>query len=89
MLAESLTYLYDNDCETAPTEDHRELREACRRAIGDRLSIDVVGFRRYLSCLIRDRYLSDTALDSGSGIEDACEFWGWFDELMWPQPSTA
>ena len=86
VLAESLTYLYDNDCGTA-VEGHHELREACRRAIGARLSIDGVGLRRYLSRLIRDRFLIDTALEGGSGIEDACEFWDWLDQTMWPRPS--
>ena len=86
VLAESLIYLYDNDCGTA-VEGHHELREACRQAIGARLSIDGVGLGRSLSRLIRDRFLNDTALEGGFGIEDACEFWDWLDQTMWPRPS--
>jgi hypothetical protein len=31
-------------------------------------------------------YLSDAALADGQGIEEACEFWTWFDQTMWTAP---
>ena len=85
MLRSALSSLYANDHWTMPGEaDTSELLARCRQAIRDRLLDDNFDFRKYLSRLVRDLYLSEAALEQGRGIEDACEFWSWFDQTMWP-----
>ena len=85
MLGTALSRLYANDHRTMPGEaDASELLALCRQAIRDRLVDDNFDFRVYLSRLVRDLYLSEAALEQGLGIEDACEFWSWFDQTMWP-----
>ena len=33
--------------------------------------------------MVRDVFLSESALQQGHGIDEACEFWSWFDHTMW------
>jgi hypothetical protein len=61
-------------------------RRACTEAILRRM-IDGE-LRCYISRLVRDIYLSDNALQAGLGVEEAFEFWQWFDRTMWPAPSS-
>jgi hypothetical protein len=83
MLRAALSRLYDH--RTTPGEAHTgELLALCRKAVRDRLLDDNFEFRIFLSRLVRDLYLSEAALEQGLGIEDACEFWFWFDQTMWP-----
>jgi hypothetical protein len=83
MLRAALSRLYDH--RTMPGEAHAsELFALCRQAVRDRLLDDNFEFRIFLSRLVRDLYLSEAALGQGLGIEDACEFWSWFDQTMWP-----
>jgi hypothetical protein len=73
--------------------DLQQLRARCQAAIQDQLFNEDVNFRVWFSCLVRDMYLSDAALTHGTGIEDALEFWNWFDGRMWsgedPEPDLA
>ena len=88
MLRVALSRLFDH--RTLPGEAYAsELLALCRQAIRDRLLDDSFDFRMYLSRLVRDLYLSEAALERGSGIEDACEFWSWFDQTMWPDLGSA
>ena len=84
-LKEALIHLYAHDSGRTATRGTREmaLRKRCREEIWERLIEDGPDFRSWISALIRDLYLSDAALADGSGIEDACEFWFWFDKTMW------
>jgi len=75
--------------------DGGELRVRCTEAIWDRLMTGEVDLRVWLSRLVREVFLSEPALERGLGIEDACDFWGWFDRTMWreavlrePVPTT-
>jgi hypothetical protein len=86
-LAVMLVRLYASD--EGPTRlvaDPSEAKSRCKQAILQRLIRDE--FRVYISRLIRDVYLSEEGLAAGFGIEDACEFWQWFDRSMWPFPSS-
>jgi hypothetical protein len=83
-LGEALVWLYATDCGlVGPAGHEHALRGRCRQGIWDRLVTDDVELRRWLSRLVRDVFLSETALASGHGIDDACEFWTWFDQTMW------
>lgn len=83
MLRAALSRLFDH--RTLPGEAHAsELLASCRQAVRERLLDDNFEFRVFLSRLVRDLYLSEAALEQGLGIEDACEFWSWFDQTMWP-----
>ena len=84
-LKEALIYLYTHDSQGPVTRGTYEeaLRARCRKAIWDRLVEDGLDFRSWISALVRDLYLSDAALADGQGIEEACEFWAWFDQTMW------
>ena len=62
------------------------LRAECREEISRRLTEDDDALRAFLSRLVRDAYLTEEAIDDGAGIEDACDFWRWFSDQMWPQP---
>lgn len=62
------------------------LRAECLEEISQRLNGDEDALRAFLSRLVRDAYLTEEAIDEGAGIEDACGFWRWFSDLMWPQP---
>ena len=54
--------------------------------MSQRLNCDEHALRALLSRLVRDAYLTEDAIDDGAGIEDACGFWRWFSDQMWPQP---
>lgn len=84
-LKEALIYLYTHDSQGPATRGTHEeaLRDRCRKAIWDRLIEDKPDFRSWISALVRDMYLSDAALADGQGIEEALEFWAWFDQTMW------
>jgi hypothetical protein len=89
-LQEALIWLYASDCGlTARVGDEPSMRTRCRHAIWDRLVTDEVGLRQWLSRLARDVFLSEAALQLGHGIDDACEFWSWFDETMWTLPESS
>ena len=86
-LAVMLVRLYARDAgETLLVADLAETTRRCKQAILQRLIRD--DFRVYISRLIRDLYLSEEGLSAGFGIEDAWEFWQWFDRCMWPSPSS-
>ena len=83
-LKEALIHLYAHDSRGAAREKQEEaLRARCRQVIWNRLNADGPDFRSWISTLVRDMYLSDAALADGQGIEEACEFWAWFDKTMW------
>jgi hypothetical protein len=83
-LREALVWLYAVDCGLACAhEDESSLRSRCRRAVWDRLVGDGAELRVWISRLVRDVFLSEAALRQGHGIDDACEFWSWFDHTMW------
>ncbi len=83
-LREALVWLYARDCGLAAGAGNESaLRAECRQAIWDRLVGDEVELRVWISRLVRDVFLSETALANGHGIDDACEFWNWFDQSMW------
>ena len=83
-LREALVWLYGRDCGlVAAAGNEPALRSECRQAIWDRLVGDEVELRAWISRLVRDVFLSETALSNGHGIDDACEFWNWFDQSMW------
>jgi hypothetical protein len=83
-LGEALVWLYARDCGlVAAAGDESGLRARCRQAIWDRLVGDEADLRVWTSRLVRDVFLSETALANGHGIDDACEFWNWFDQTMW------
>ncbi len=87
-LKDALIHLYTHDSRGPVTPGSYEevLRAWCRRAIWDRLVDDGLDFRSWISALVREMYLSDAALADGQGIEEACEFWTWFDQTMWTAP---
>lgn len=83
-LREALVWLYALDCGLAgPHDDEPSLRSRCRRAVWDRLVGDGAELRVWISRLVRDVFLSESALQQGHGIDEACEFWSWFDHTMW------
>lgn len=61
-----------------------QLAESCRTEIAARMDIDARALGTFLTRLVRDAYLTEEAIEGGAGIEDACEFWTWFDQNMWP-----
>jgi hypothetical protein len=86
-LGDALLWLYATDCGLVGCAGHEAaLRTRCRRAIWDRLTEDDAGLRRWISRLVRDIFLSEPALEAGHGVDDACEFWSWFDQTMWTSP---
>jgi hypothetical protein len=86
-LAVMLVSLYASDMDAnMPVADPIETERLCKEAILQRMMQGE--FRRYIARLVRNIYLSDRALDSGLGIEEALEFWQWFDRRMWPSPSS-
>jgi hypothetical protein len=83
-LGDALLWLYAADCGLVGCAgEEAALRTRCRQAVWDRLNDDDAGLRRWISRLVRDVFLSEAALGSGHGIDDACEFWSWFDHTMW------
>ena len=83
-LREALIWLYASDCGLArPTHNDTALRHHCRQAVWDRLVGGEVNLRVWMSRLVREVFLSEAALANGHGIDDACEFWSWFDHAMW------
>jgi len=86
-LAVMLVSLYASDMDgNMPVADPIETERLCKQAILQRMMQGE--FRRYISRLVRNIYLSDRALDAGLGIEEALDFWQWFDGRMWPSPSS-
>jgi hypothetical protein len=92
-LREALIWLYADDCGLVCGAGREPtLRQQTRRAVWDRLVADDVELRVWISRLVREVFLSDQALANGHGIDDACEFWSWFDQSMWssgPAPREA
>ena len=83
-LREALVWIYALDCGlVAAVGNEPTLRAECRQAIWDRLVGNEVELRVWISRLVREVFLSETALSNGHGIDDACEFWNWFDQSMW------
>ena len=83
-LQDALLWLYASDCGLARALGHEPaLRSDCRQAIWERLVLNEVELHVWISRLARDAFLSEQALASGHGIDDACEFWSWFDHTMW------
>jgi hypothetical protein len=83
-LRDALVWLYAVDCELAtPAGTEPSLRVDCRQAVWDRLVGNETELRVWISRLVRDVFLSEGALANGHGIDDACEFWSWFDQSMW------
>jgi hypothetical protein len=88
-LREAVVWLYASDSGLARSAGHEPtLRALCRQAVWDRLVTDEVGLRVWVSKLVRDVFLSDDALRGGFGVEDACEFWSWFDQNMWTRSGS-
>ncbi|MET0694308.1 MAG: hypothetical protein ABWX96_16875 [Propionibacteriaceae bacterium] len=88
-LRDALVWLYAEDCGLVCSADSEPaLRQQARRAVWDRLVADEGQLRVWISQLVRDVFLSDLALASGHGIDDACEFWSWFDQAMWSSGPT-
>ena len=105
-LREAVVWLYARDyglrCpvpggnpERATPEGEAALRTRCRQALWDRLVSGRVDLRLWTSRLARELFLSEEALERGLGLEDACDFWIWFDRTMWleavvrePHPSS-
>jgi hypothetical protein len=71
------------DLERATPEGEAALRTRCRQALWDRLVSGRVDLRLWTSRLARELFLSEEALERGLGLEDACDFWIWFDRTMW------
>ena len=69
-----------------PGSPEVHLLAECLEQISQRLIDDENGLRTLLSRLVRDAYLTEEAIDEDAGIEDACGFWRWFSDQMWPQP---
>ncbi len=82
-LKAALKKLYACEAGTWTGDPDPRLRQRCRHTIRARLFDEELDFRVWFSVLLRDMYVSDTALARGAGIEDLCEFWHWFDQRMW------
>jgi hypothetical protein len=93
-LREAVVWLYARDyglrCpvpggnpQRATPEGEAALRTRCRQALWDRLVSGRVDLRLWTSRLARELFLSEEALERGLGLEDACDFWIWFDRTMW------
>ena len=78
-------YILTGEAEN-PHSPRVHLRAECLEEIAQRLAGDARGLRVFISRLIRDAYLTEEAIDDGASIEEACDFWSWFSEQMWPQP---
>jgi hypothetical protein len=86
-LAIMLVRLYVSEMDPRSQPPQRtETTQACKHAIQRRMTNGQFG--RYISRLVRDIYLSETALEAGLGIEEAFDFWHWFDRRMWPSPQA-
>lgn len=75
------------DLHPTTPEGEAALRRRCRRAIAFRLT-NGVDLRVWTSRLARELFLSETALARGLGLEDACDFWIWFDKTMWAEAAA-
>ena len=83
-LGEAVVWLYASDCGLVHVAGHEPvLRAVSRQAVWDRLVADEDQLRVWVSRLVRNVFLSDEALTGGYGIDDACDFWTWFDRTMW------
>jgi hypothetical protein len=93
-LREAVVWLYARDyglsCPVPGGDPYRTtpegeaaLRTRCRQALWDRLVSGRVDLRLWTSRLARELFLSEAALERGLGLEDACDFWIWFDRTMW------
>jgi hypothetical protein len=83
-LSEAVVWLYASDCGLVRVAGHEPtLHALARQAVWDRLIADEDQLRMWVSRLARDVFLSDEALGGGYGIDDACDFWTWFDRTMW------
>ncbi|SDS07051.1 hypothetical protein SAMN04488543_1010 [Friedmanniella luteola] len=65
-----------------------ELRARCRAELQARLRADADGLRVWLAQTARELFLSEPALRRGLGLEDAADFWGWFDRALWAVPGS-
>jgi hypothetical protein len=97
-LREAVVWLYTRDygfscpvprADRHPTtaEGEAALRTRCRRAVAYRLRSGV-DLRLWTARLARDLFLSEQALACGLGLEDACDFWIWFDKTMWAEAAA-
>jgi hypothetical protein len=81
--AEGLYHLHRADLGSEPswTHDHELLRR-CQATVQSRLMDDPADFRVWISRLLRELLLSDTALGAGHGVDEMVELWAWFDREL-------
>lgn len=78
-------YIRTSNAETPGSLDVH-LHVECLDEMSQRLDSDEAALRVFVSRLVRDAFMTEEALGQGAGIEDACGFWRWFSDMMWPQP---